>query len=157
MTDLDLRIVESLRSAYDRLMSRGDLLSTDRLQASYAAFRARFGPDALKSLDGPALLHAMHAHGNRESLVYWLEFKNDEEFPGQRFGSIAGGSAHKFGLFRRRETDQWVEGSVNNEKNISENEAVTVARRHRDQLIAGVGLLEGVAAGSTSPAQFQAR
>jgi hypothetical protein len=52
MTDLDLRIVESLRSAYDRLMSRGDLLSTDRLQASYAAFRARFGPDALRSLDG---------------------------------------------------------------------------------------------------------
>jgi hypothetical protein len=41
----------------------------------------------------------MHAHGNRESLVYWLEFKNDDEFPGQMFGSIAGGSAHKFGCF----------------------------------------------------------
>ena len=93
---MDPRIVESLRSAYDRRMSRGELLSTDRLQAGYAAFRARFGPDALKSLDGPALLHAMHAHGNRESLVYWLEFKNDDEFPGQMFGSIAGGSAHKF-------------------------------------------------------------
>ena len=88
----------------------------------------------------------MHAHGNRESLVYWLEFKNDDEFPGQMFGSIAGGSAHKFGLFRRRETDQWVRGPVNNEKNISEAEAVAVARRHRDQLIAGVGFLEGLAA-----------
>jgi hypothetical protein len=106
MSSLDPRIVESLRSAYERRTSRGELLSTDRLQASYAAFRVRFGPDALKSLDGPALLQVMHAHGNRESLVYWLEFKNDDEFPGQMFGSIAGGSAHKFGLFRRRETDQ---------------------------------------------------
>ena len=146
MTSLDPRIVESLRSAHDRQMSRGELLSKDRLHAGYAAFRARFGPDALKSLDGPALLHAMHAHGNRESLVYWLEFKNDDEFPGQKFGSIAGGSAHKFGLFRRRETEQWVQGSVNNEKNISEAEAVAIARRHRDQLMAGISSLEGVAA-----------
>ena len=152
MTSLDPRIVESLRSAYDRRMSRGELLSTDRLQAGYAAFRARFGPDALKSLDGPALLHAMHAHGNRESLVYWLEFKNDDEFPGQMFGSIAGGSAHKFGLFRRRETEQWVQGSVNNEKNISQADAVAIARRHRDQLMAGVSLLEGVAAAADDAA-----
>jgi hypothetical protein len=65
---------------------------------------------AFRSLDGPALLQVMHAHGNRENLVYWVEFKNDDEFPGQMFGSIAGGSAHKFGLFRRRETDQWVQG-----------------------------------------------
>jgi 5-methylcytosine-specific restriction enzyme B len=145
MSSLDPRIVESLRSAYERRTSRGELLSTDRLQASYAAFRVRFGPDALRSLDGPALLQVMHAHGNRESLVYWLEFKNDDEFPGQMFGSIAGGSAHKFGLFRRRETDQWVQGPVNNEKNISEAEAVVVARRHRDQLMFGVSLLEGLA------------
>ena len=79
---MDPRIVESLRSAYNQRTSRGELLSTDRLQSSYAAFRVRFGPDALRSLDGPALLQVMHAHGNRESLVYWLEFKNDDEFPG---------------------------------------------------------------------------
>jgi len=36
----------------------------------------------------------MHDHGNRDSLVYWLEFKDDEEFPAI-FGSIAGGSALK--------------------------------------------------------------
>ncbi len=65
------------------------------MQASYGAFRSHFGPDVLKSLDGPALLNAMHTHGNKESLVYWLEFKKDDEFPGPTFGSIAGGSAHK--------------------------------------------------------------
>jgi len=42
----------------------------------------------------------MHDHGNRDSLVYWLEFKDDEEFPAS-FGSIAGGSALKFGIYRR--------------------------------------------------------
>jgi 5-methylcytosine-specific restriction protein B len=68
------------------------------------------------------------------------------------FGSIAGGSAHKFGLFRRRETDQWVQGPVNNEKNISEAEAVSVARSHRDQLMAGVNLLEGLEAAADDAA-----
>jgi len=28
-----------------------------------------------------ALLNTMHAHGNHDSLLYWLEFKNNEEFP----------------------------------------------------------------------------
>jgi 5-methylcytosine-specific restriction protein B len=109
---------------------RGELLSTERMQASYAAFRSRFAPDALKSLDGPALLNIMHTHGNKESLVYWLEFKNDDEFPGQAFGSIAGGSAHKFGLFRRKETSQWVTGSPTHDKNISEGDAIIIARKH---------------------------
>lgn len=83
---LDRRIQESLRAAYDSLARRGDLLSTDRLTASYSLFRDRFGPEMLRSLDGEALLQLMHTHGNKESLVYWLEFKNDDEFPGQSFG-----------------------------------------------------------------------
>ena len=64
-------------------------------------------PGVLTKLDGEDLLETMHAHGNKDSLVYWLEFKNDDEFPA-RFGSIAGGSAFKFGIFRRKETGTWV-------------------------------------------------
>ncbi len=138
MSNLDLRIEQALQAALDAIARRGELLSPERLQAGYAAFRDRFGPDKLKSLDGEALLQDMHTHGNKESLVYWLEFKNDEEFPGPRFGSISGGSAHKFGLFRRKGTAQWVKGSPQSEENISEAEAVVVARKHRDQLLAGV-------------------
>ena len=63
MNDLSSRIEKGLRDAHDALLSRGELLSTDRIQGSYAALRSRFGPDALKSLDGPALLNAMHSHG----------------------------------------------------------------------------------------------
>ena len=50
MSSLDPRIVESLRSAYDRRMSRGELLSTDRLLAGYTAFRARLGEVVLLDL-----------------------------------------------------------------------------------------------------------
>ena len=109
-------------------------------------FASTSGPNSLKSLDGPALLNGMHAHGTKQSLVYWLEFKNDDEFPGPKFGSIAGGSAHKFGLFRLKETGQWIEGSAKNCWNISEAEAVVVARR--DQLLAGVALLEALPSGA---------
>ena len=152
MNSLDARVERSLRDAHDGLAQRGELLSTERLQASYAAFRSRFGPDALKSLDGPALLNGMHAHGNKESLVYWLEFKNDDEFPGPSFGSIAGGSAHKFGLFRRKETNQWVVGSPAHDKNIPEADAITVARKHRDQLVLGIALLEAIDPGADDSA-----
>jgi 5-methylcytosine-specific restriction protein B len=120
----------------------------DRLQEYYAVFRERFGPNKLKSLDGQALLQTTHGLGNREGLVYWLEFKNDEEFPGRRFGSIAGGAAHKYGLFQRKETGQWVKGSPQREERISEAEAIEVARKHRDQLMAAVALLDHLPANS---------
>jgi 5-methylcytosine-specific restriction enzyme B len=142
MENLDPRIEQGLRSALDAVARRGELLSKEHLERAYAAFRDRFGPDKLGSLDGELLLENMHAHGSKESLVYWLEFKDDEEFPGYRFGGIGGGTAHKFGLFRRKDTAQWVKGSAQNEENISQTEAVEIARRHRDQLLGCVALLE---------------
>jgi 5-methylcytosine-specific restriction protein B len=94
----------------------------------------------LAGLDGESLLETMHAHGNKDSLVYWLEFKNDEEeFPSIRFGSISGGSAFKFGVFRRKETGTWVTTDDHNSpKDISVEEAIGIARKHRDQLLRGV-------------------
>jgi 5-methylcytosine-specific restriction enzyme B len=141
MISLDPRVEKNLRAAYEARALRGEILSAEQLLESYAVFRSRFGPDKLKSIDGVDLLNLMHSHGNKDSLVYWLEFKNDEEFPGVRLGSIAGGSAHKFGLFRRKGSNQWVTGSPRDEKNISEADAINLARKHRDQLLAGVKLL----------------
>jgi len=140
--NLDERIEKSLRDAREIRAKRGDLLSTDQLKAAYELFRSRFGPERLRGLDGEALLETMHTHGNQDSLVYWLEFKNDEEFPGPNLGSIAGGSAHKFGLFRRKETGQWVAGSAQNEVDVTIQQAVEIARKHREQLLAGVEVLK---------------
>jgi len=142
MADLDPRIEKSLRDTHKKLLDDGALLTTEELESGYGAFRRRFGPEALRALDGQELLHHMHLHGNKDSLVYWLEFKKDDEFPGTRFGSIAGGSAHKFGLFRRKETGRWVTGSGHKETGVDEAEAIEIARRHRDQFLAGVALLE---------------
>lgn len=63
--------------------------SPDQLNGYDATSRSRFGPEQLGGLNGEALLETTHAHGQRDSLVYWLEFKNDEEFPA-RFGGIFG-------------------------------------------------------------------
>ena len=140
--ELDERITRELRVLYKSLVNDGKLLSNEQLAGYYSTFRSKFGPDKLKNLDGEALLETMHSHGNRDSLVYWLEFKDDAEFPSSRFGSIAGGSAFKFGLFRRRETGAWTTGSPTNPVELTAEQAIDIARRHRDQLIRGVELLE---------------
>ena len=139
---LDERIEQSLRNVHSELTAKGELFSREQLKQHHDLFRSRFGPARLRELDGDALLQTMHSHGNRDSLVYWLEFKNDEEFPSPAFGSIAGGSAHKFGLFRRQERGQWVAGSPQNEISLTPAQAVDVARKHRNQLLAGVAVLE---------------
>ncbi|MSQ48744.1 MAG: AAA family ATPase [Deltaproteobacteria bacterium] len=133
-------VASQLRAVHGELMATGELLSVEALARHYETFRARFGPDVLLAVDGEALLQLMHDIGNREGLPYWLEFKNDEEFP-KGFGSISGGSALKYGLYRRRETGTWMTGSSKVQHEISTTEAVGLARHHRDQLVAACGTL----------------
>lgn len=122
--------------------AEGNLLSQQKLDQCYALFRGRFGPDRLSSLDGEALLTLMHDNSNHDSLAYWLEFKNDEEFPA-RFGSIAGGSALKFGVYRRAESGEWATyGEGSKPKDIPVEQAVEIARKHREQLMRGVDAIQ---------------
>jgi len=144
---LDDRLAGKIRELQQRLTVAGELPPKDKLEVYCGAFRKRFGPEALKELDGRALLQALHGRerGKADSLVYWLEFKNDEEFPAI-FGSIAGGSALKFGIYQSSQTGQWMTGSSRAPKAISEEEAIDFARKQRDQLVKGVELLEKVPA-----------
>ena len=58
------------------------------------AFQDKFSPAKLAELDGAALLEKLHARNvEAKCLMYWLEFKDDDEFRGGRMGSIGGGSA----------------------------------------------------------------
>jgi len=138
---LEKKIVEQIESVQERLKEQGRLPAQDRLKAYYDLFRSKFGPEVLRLLDGEDLLDLMHNHGNHESLVYWLEFKNDEEF--QRiFGSISGGSAFKFKLYKGKDTGEWIAGNApKNSRVIKVDEAIDIARKHRDQLILGCELL----------------
>jgi 5-methylcytosine-specific restriction enzyme B len=135
---------QQIAERHKQLVEEGKLATQQQLTKEYALFRERFGPAVLSSVDGEALLTLMHDHSNRDSLVYWLEFKDDEEFHTRRFGSIAGGSALKFRLFRRKETGTWQAGGekANHPVDISTDEAIEYARSHRDELVRGAALLE---------------
>ena len=100
---LDPTVRDKLRDRFRQLEAEGKIVPRAQLDQYFATFRARFGPDRLAALDGEPLLEAMHGQGGKDSLAYWLEFKNDDEFPAL-FGSIAGGSALKFGVFKRKAT-----------------------------------------------------
>lgn len=138
----DERIIKELNDYYKKMSEQGKLLTDEQLTQYYTAFRSKFGPNKLSNLDGETLLNTLHDIQSKDSLVYWLEFKNDDEFPSPNFGSIAGGSAFKFGLFRRKETGVWTTGSSQKPVALTVEQAIDVARQHRDQLLKGVELLE---------------
>ncbi len=130
---------------HQELTNEGQLPTQQQIDQEYSLFRARFGPDVLSRLDGEQLLNRMHDHSSRDSLVYWLEYKSDDEFNTRRFGGIAGGSALKFRIFRRKETGCWQAAktsNLNHPQDISVEQAITYARTHRDQLLNGAALLE---------------
>lgn len=137
---LDPAVLTDLRQWQRQLLTEGALRSPEELRGWTETFRRRHGPDVLAGLDGPELLEVIHDHGRRDSLVYWLEFKDDEELPAV-FGSIAGGSALKFGIYRRRETGLWTVGTASDQRVVPLEEAVAIARRHRDQLVRGAALV----------------
>lgn len=141
---LDPSLDASLRRLVPELLARGELLSAERIDRYHALFRARFGPEVLAALSGRELLLKMHGRSDaRDSLVYWLEFKNDEEFPGPRFGGIGGGSALKYLMyFKRSEPGQWMTGSGTKQEPISEEKAVEIATWQRDELVAGARILD---------------
>lgn len=149
---LDSTVAKVLRNEYAKLDRLGKLLPQGKLDECYRTFRQRFGPQVLSAIDGEVLLEQMHGHGKGDTLVYWLEFKDDEEFPA-RFGSISGGSALKFGIYRRKETGEWMTGSSKDQRKISVPEAVEIARKHRQQLIDGCEVLKGYA-NSDSPVNY---
>ena len=138
---LEEKLSKELVELHKKMDAAGKLLSRQQLEQYYATFRDRFGPEVLSGLDGEVLLEILHGSGKQDSLIYWLEFKNDEEFPAN-FGSIAGGSALKFGIYFRKDTGAWMTGSPQNQREISIDEAVQIARQHRDQLLRGCELLE---------------
>lgn len=147
---IDERILHGLKRSLEEMKKQGQVPSKSQLDKEYLTFRQRFSPDALQQLEGDALLNAMHAHGNRDSLVYWLEFKDDDDFHGGTFGGIGGGAANKFGIWRRKEDGQWM--AADGMREISTEEAVAVANRNRDQFARGCDALQRMPQGGDEDA-----
>lgn len=58
------------------------------------------------------------------------------------FGSISGGSAFKFGLFQKRATGEWVKGSSQKPRVLSEQEALEEGKKIRDALVKGARIIQ---------------
>lgn len=139
-SELPDHIAEELLGICRGILAEGRIPQGDALDACYRRFRERFGPDVLKRLDGEQLLSTIHGRGTRDSMVYWLEFKDDADFPAT-FGSIAGRSALKFGIYQSTETREWVTGSPQAQRRVSTRDAIELVRGQRDQLVAGAEVL----------------
>jgi 5-methylcytosine-specific restriction protein B len=149
---LDSRLFEELKDRLDRGLASGELMTAEQVAVHTGHFRDRFGPDALRGLDGEPLLLLMHGRqdGTQRCLVYWLEFKKDEEFAGYRFGGIGGGDATKFGIYQRQNDGAWITGSPTKPRVLTPDEAIQIARRQRDELLAGDAVLRELSLGDTS-------
>ena len=147
---LDLQIRQALEETYQDMLVQGKLAPMERLQQCCSLFRSRFGPERIGGLDGESLLNTMHANGP-ESMVYWLEFKNDEEFPSGEFGGISGGSALKYGVYQRKDNGAWMTGSSQKQTELSTAQAIEIARKHREQIVEGARILETLPANGSDP------
>ncbi len=116
-------------------------INLEKLKGYYRLFKEKFGPDVLKNLEGEELLENIHGRSSKESLVYWLEFKDDEEFPGRMFGSIAGGTALKFGIYKKTETGEWMTGYSIRQKVSTLEEAIRISEKQRNQFVRGAELI----------------
>lgn len=134
-------LARQLLAVHAELAKEDALLDPKDADRFRRRFREKFAPEVLAGLDGEALLTRMHGREVKDSLVYWLEFKDDEEFSGQ-FGGIGGGSALKFGIYQAADTRQWMAGTGKQQERISIPDATARARAQRDQLLAGARVLE---------------
>ena len=117
----------------NKIIESGEFPNEAVFKQYYAAFQSRFGPEILQGLDGRTLLYTLFDFSDHNSLGYWLEYKDDDEFKAV-FGSIAGGSALKYGIFKRRETGEWTIGIPRKPQVIPEAEAIAIARKYRDPI-----------------------
>ncbi len=127
--------VAKLKDHYEECLNEGELISEELFHTYRDNFLARFSLENLININGKELLTEMFAK-EKDSLAYWLEFKNDDDFNTRQFGSIAGGSAFKFGLFKKKDSGRWTTGSSNNQVEITEENAIQIAESYRDQLTA---------------------
>ena len=106
---------------HDYVLSNGFTIeaSEDDLHGIYDGFNAKFSPEALSRIPDVELLTALFysSESTNDCLCYWLEFNIQSR---KYFGSIAGGSSFKFGLYQRKEDNVWISGSPSKPEELSD-------------------------------------
>lgn len=112
----------------------------EEIKNFYIEFQDRFSPEKLQGIPDNQLLTSLFysSEPTNDSLCYWLEFNQQSK---KYCGSIAGGSAYKFGLFQRKDDGVWVTGSPNKPEELSDEKAIVVAKEIRDVLVRGAEII----------------
>ena len=125
-----------------QMLESGQLTREEELMQDYRRFQAQFGVGILESLHGEDLIETIFNVSNKDSLAYWLEFKKDEDFNTRMFGSIAGGVALKYIMYKRKADQKWVVGHKQQELRL--NEAIRIGSDIRDAILRGAELIRGL-------------
>ena len=114
--------------------------SKSAIEVAIREFQEKFAPEKLAAIEDENLLTSLFytVGDNTEALCCWLEHNADCR---EYFGSIAGGSAYKFGLFQKKDTGEWMTGSPQKPEVLSEEQALEVGKTIRDALIKGVDII----------------
>ena len=112
----------------------------EALESIYDSFNEKFSPEALSHIPDSELLTAMFysSESTNDCLCYWLEFNVKSR---KYFGSIAGGSSFKFGLYQRKEDGVWISGSPSKPEELSDADALVAGRSIRDMLVKGAEVI----------------
>lgn len=126
----------------DYVVSNGFNLevSEDQLRSLSDSFNAKFSPEALAQIPDSELLTALFysSKSTNDCLCYWLEFNVQSR---KYFGSIAGGSSFKFGLYQRKDDNVWISGTPANPVEMSDADALVAGRGIRDMLVKGAEVI----------------
>ena len=114
--------------------------SRSNIETAIREFQERFSPEKLADIEDENLLTSLFytVGDNTEALCCWLEHNADCR---EYFGSIAGGSAYKFGLFQKKDTGEWMTGSPQKPEVLSEEQALEIGKTIRDALVKGVDII----------------
>lgn len=118
-------------------------IQKSEIEAVLAEFNQKFSPSVLEALpDNELLNYIFYTVGdNTNSLCCWLENNAGSHM---HFGSIDGGSAHKFGLFQKKETGEWTIGSPTKQQVITAAEALEHGKKIRDALVTAANILQSM-------------
>lgn len=115
--------------------------TTQDIEKALDEFKVKYSPEVLAALSDDEILSAIFytAGDNTNALCCWLEMNKECR---AYFGSIAGGSAYKFGLFQRKETGVWTTGTPQKPQELSESEALALGKDIRDALVKAVTIIQ---------------
>ena len=111
------------------------------IESAIREFQERFSPEKLAAINDEELLKSLFytIGDNTEALCCWLEHNSECR---EYFGSIAGGSAYKFGLFQKKDTGEWMTGSPQKPEVLTEEQALETGKKIRDALVKGVEIIK---------------